>query len=341
MTDASHETVDRSQLATDMTVDEASKELLQLLPGDTDLEEGEEELPDAQDHDESEDKAGKDAEDADKPDDTEVDDPDEQDGEDQEDVEVFVLPLPDGKEEEVTLEELVASRLRQSDYTRKTQKLADDRRGMESELAETRTVRSEYAERVTLLNKTLNDMSPEVDWDQVKRDDPDGYPMRYADHQRQEAKRETLRVEARRVEEEAATDAAAHRSKFLAEERKLLAEAIPDFADPEKSKALITELADYAEAEFGVDRGQFDEVHNHLILRLLNDSMKLKQLQSKTKTIRKKIVKGKRVVTPGSRPAGSTVHRKTVRRTKSAFEKLAKTGEVKDAADLILSMDLE
>ena len=244
-----------------------------------------------------------------------------------------------GKEEEVTLDELAKGYSRQSDYTRKTQQLAEDRRSVESELAETRTVRREYAERVQLLNKTLDDMSPEVDWDQVKRDDPDNYPIRYADHQRQEAKREKLKVEAQRVGDEAETDAAARRSTLLSQERELLSKAIPAFADPEKSKALITELADYAEAEFGVDRGQFDAVENHLIMRLLNDSMQLKRLQSKTRTIKKKAIKGKRVVRPGSRPTGSTVRRKTVRRAKSAYERLAKTGDIQDAAALFLDME--
>ena len=266
-TDASHATVDRSVDVAEMTVGEASKELLQLLPGDTDLEEGEEEIVDAQGDDEGEGagkaagKEGKDAEgDAaeDKADDGETQD-DETDPEGEE-VEVFVVPVAGGGEEEVTLEELAAGYSRQSDYTRKTQQLADDRRAVEGELAETRTVRGEYAERVKLLNTTLDNMTPEIDWEQVKRDDTENYATRYTDHQRQEVKRQTLKTEAERVEQEDVADRAKQHAVLLAEEKTLLFKAIPDLADPEKSKALITELADYAESQFGVDRGQFDNV---------------------------------------------------------------------------------
>ena len=345
--DATHETVDRSLGVTEMTVDEASTELLQLLPGDTDLEEGEEEIVDAQgDGEKSEgagEAAGKEGKDAegdaaeDKADDGETQD-DETDPEGEE-VEVFVVPVAGGGEEEVTLEELAAGYSRQSDYTRKTQQLADDRRAVEGELAETRTVRGEYAERVKLLNKTLDDMTPEIDWEQVKRDDPENYATRYTDHQRQEVKRQTLKTEADRVEQEDVADRAQQHAVLLAEEKTLLFKAMPDLADPEKSKALITELADYAESQFGVDRGQFDNVENHLIMLLLNDSMKLKKLQSKTQTIKQKVIKGKRVVRPGSQPSGSTVRRKTVRRAKNAYEKLAKTGDVQHAADLFLGLE--
>lgn len=343
MVDNTHETVDRAVDVTEMTVDQASDELLKLLPGD-DAVEGEPEIPPDDDEQEGDDKKD-DRESKNTKADAEDEADDEQEGtegddEEFEDVEVFMVPVAGGGEEEVTLEELGKGYSRQSDYTRKTQQLADRGREMDSELADTRNVRQEYGERLKMLNTTLDDMSPsDIDWDQVKRDDPDNYSTRYTDHQRQEAKREALRAEATRVEQENQEENAASHKRLLVEERMLLEKALPAFADPEKAQALTTELADYAESQFGVNRSEFDHVHNHLIMRLLNDSMELKKLQSKTSKIVAKRIKGKRVVRPGARPVGSTVRRKTVRRAKDAYMKLAKTGSVEDATALFMDMD--
>lgn len=347
MADATHSTEDRSQLATDMTVSEASEELLQLLPGDEDLEVGTEEPVEPQDDDKGKKKSDEkpdDQEDAEQDDaedgdvDEEVDDEDQKgDDEDLEEEDVFVVKVA-GKDEEVTLDELAKGYSRQADYTRKTQQLSDERKAFDTELAETRGVREEYTERLQMLNKSLDDLFPEQDWEKVKREDPENYPTRYADHERQRAKREALKVEEKRVTDEQVESDRKKMETLVVEERELLVKAIPAFADPEKAKVLINELADFAQSQFGVGRESFDNVENHLIMLLLNDSMELNKLRSKKTTIKKRRVKGKRVIRPGSRPAGS-VRRKASRRAKDAYSKLAKSGTVKDAADLFFDMD--
>src|SRR6185437_13524573 len=50
----------------------------------------------------------------------------------------------DGKDETVTRDELIAGYSRQSDYTRKTQALANERKTFEQEQAQTRQERAEY-----------------------------------------------------------------------------------------------------------------------------------------------------------------------------------------------------
>ncbi|KKL17010.1 hypothetical protein LCGC14_2489860, partial [marine sediment metagenome] len=179
-----------------------------------------------------------------------------------------------------TAEELVNGYSRTADYTRKTQTLAEDRKKVDSELAETQGARQEYLQNLKVLNKSLTDLNPQPDWVQVKRDRPGTYATEYADWQRQDGQRQKLRDEETLVEEDNRKDIESRTRKYLTEERALLEKALPAFADEEKGVALASEMAAYAERRFGVPRDQFDNVQNHTLMVMLHDSMELVKLKS-------------------------------------------------------------
>jgi hypothetical protein len=79
----------------------------------------------------------------------------------------------DGKEVEVSLEELQKGYSRTEDYTRKTQALAQERKAAQAELESVRTERAQYSQLLTALQAQLQDaQQPNVDMDRLYNEDP-------------------------------------------------------------------------------------------------------------------------------------------------------------------------
>ena len=103
----------------------------------------------------------------------------------------------DGQEQEVTLDELMKGYSRQSDYTRKTEKLSQERKALEERNAEAlrrseeaKIKRDEYAQNLRLLSEQLK-AEPQIDMDQLYREDPAEYVRVKAD---QDKRKELLQA---------------------------------------------------------------------------------------------------------------------------------------------------
>jgi hypothetical protein len=74
--------------------------------------------------------------------------------------------------EEITVEELKAANLRQRDYTRKTQELAEQRKALEAQYSEIERERAQYAQMLPALQQRLEQKEQEPDWDTLYDTDP-------------------------------------------------------------------------------------------------------------------------------------------------------------------------
>jgi len=75
--------------------------------------------------------------------------------------------------EEITVEELKRGHLRQRDYTRKTQALAEERQALQGEYAQITQERAQYAQMLPLLaQKIEQSVEQEPDWDTLYDADP-------------------------------------------------------------------------------------------------------------------------------------------------------------------------
>ena len=88
----------------------------------------------------------------------------------------------DNEELEVDLDELIKGYSRTSDYTKKTQTLAEQRKAVEAERArieEAAKLRDTYAERLQVIEQMLT--QPEEDISGLKDSDPIGYAVKMAE----------------------------------------------------------------------------------------------------------------------------------------------------------------
>lgn len=235
----------------------------------------------------------------------------------------------DGQDVEVTLEEALKGYSRTADYTRKTQTLATERKTLDAERATIRDARDQYAARLKVLDESLGDPQ-EPDWDTLRSEHPENYPLAVADWQRHRAERQALHAERDRVAQEQLADRRHQLTEKRSEEHALLVEAIPAFKDPEQAVALTGKMVKAA-TQYGYSADEVGQVIDHRALRLLHDAMLYRDLQAKGRQVTTK-AKASPTAKPG---AAQPAVKKGQKDAAAAMDRLTKTGSVHDAATLL------
>ena len=113
----------------------------------------------------------------------------------------------DGQEQEVNLEELTKGYSRQSDYTRKTEKLSQDRKSVEElkneytrQSEEAKIKRDQYEKQLQVLSQQLRSSEPKVDLDRLYEDDPAEYVRVKAEQDRRKELLEKSNQEQERIQ---------------------------------------------------------------------------------------------------------------------------------------------
>lgn len=241
----------------------------------------------------------------------------------------FVVKV-DGKELEVSKDELLRGYQREADYTRKTQKLAEERRMVESEFQQVRGEREQYAQILGQLQQKLQEFEPaEPDWNALEANDPMEYARQWTTHQRRIQQQTAIQQEQQRLSALKQEEFQKQMQSALAREKEKLKEYIPEWKSPEKAKAEGKALIEYGQ-KLGFSEQELGQITDSRALAALHKAWKYDQMMSKRPELQAKIKKAPRMITPGS--TGS-VSSKTGE-LNSAKKRLAQTGSVKDAASL-------
>jgi hypothetical protein len=236
----------------------------------------------------------------------------------------------DGKELEVTKDELLRGYQREADYTRKTQKLAEERRMVESEFEQVRVEREQYAQVLGQLQQKLQEMTPqEPNWEQLEKQDPTEYARQWTNHQRRQQQQAAIAAEQIRLSQMHQAEQAKVMQERLLGEANRVKELIPEWRSPERAKEDGKALIEYGQ-KLGFSEQELGNVTDSRALVALYKAWKFDQMMSKKPELQAKIKKAPRMATPGS---ANTVTPKNSE-LKSAKQRLASTGRVKDAAAL-------
>lgn len=239
-----------------------------------------------------------------------------------------------GEETEVTLDELLSGYSRTSDYTRKTQELAEQRKAIESETAAARAARERYGQMLEQLDEVLQAQAPaEPDWDTLRKQNPAEFAAQWAEHQRFRADQAAVQAERQRIEGELQQDRAAQMQTVLNTERQRLIEAIPEWKDPEKAKAEKADLMKYA-MDLGYTEEDLSQVYDHRVMLLVRKAKLYDEMTTKGREKVKEKTAAAKVLKPGA-PQATNRGKKTAR--KRALGKLAQTGRVQDAQAALLT----
>ena len=234
-----------------------------------------------------------------------------------------------GEEREVTLDELIKSYQLGTDYTKKSQAVAEERKVVEAErqrIEEARYLRDQYAERLQVIEQMLNQQPETENLDYLKETDPIGYAVKVAELSQREKQLAQVRAEQARIAEQQQREQQEQLGQVVQAESRKLAEVIPEYADPQKGETLRRELR-----EFGMKAGFSDQelanVYDSRAVLTLWKAMQYDKLQSAKPGITKKVNEAPKVMKSGvSQPRDSSDEMKKLK------ARAKQTGRVADAA---------
>lgn len=240
--------------------------------------------------------------------------------------------------EEITVEELKRGNLRQRDYTRKTQELAEARREMEAQNAEVVRERQQYAQLLPALAERLEQqVVEEPDWDTLYDTDPN--MARKAERQfrkqkeEREAQLQAIRAERERIQVLDAENQERMKAEFTAQQREMLPEIIPEWRDTKVAQKEATDLRSFLLKE-GFLEADINELRHAGLVKLARMAMLFDQGQSKAVKAKAKPKPKAKTMKTGTR--GTQPRPKAA--SEQALQRARQTGRVQDAAAAINSL---
>jgi hypothetical protein len=242
---------------------------------------------------------------------------------------VFTVKV-DGKEVEVTLDELQQGYSRTQDYTRKTQQIAETRKAVEAEAAAIRAEREQYAQLLGALQQQLESAGEQpVDWDRLYAEDPIEWVRQRELARDKQERQAAIQSEQQRLSQLTQKQREEEFKATLAKESDALIQAIPEWKDANKAKAEKALLIEFGQ-KVGYSEDELKNVFDHRAVLTLRKAALYDQMMSKRKDIKPVVNNGPRPVKPSAAGRVSSTTEGT-----RAKQRLAKTGRVDDAARAI------
>ena len=247
----------------------------------------------------------------------------------QEEEQRFVVKAA-GEEREVTLQELIEGYQKGTDYHKKTNALAEQRKAVEAEKAaveQAKQARDAYAERLKVMDQFLSQQMQGEDIESLKETDPIAYAVKVAEMTRQEKQLQQLRAEQQRIAREQQAEQEVHMERRIAEEAQKVASAIPDYADPKKGEKVRSDLRAFAKS-IGYSDAELASATDSRAVVTLWMAAQYQKLQQSKPGVTKKVTEAPKLLKPGT-ATGKTIQSEAA---KQDFARLRKTGSRQDAA---------
>ena len=247
----------------------------------------------------------------------------------QEEEQRFVVKAA-GEEREVTLQELIEGYQKGTDYHKKTNALAEQRKAVEAEKAaveQAKQARDAYAQRLQVMDQFLSQQMQGEDIESLKETDPIAYAVKVAEMTRQEKQLQQLRAEQQRIAREQQAEQEVHMERRIAEEAQKVASAIPDYADPKKGEKVRSDLRAFAKS-IGYSDAELASATDSRAVVTLWMAAQYQKLQQSKPGVTKKVTEAPKLLKPGT-ATGKTIQSEAA---KQDFARLRKTGSRQDAA---------
>ena len=235
-----------------------------------------------------------------------------------------------GEEKEVTLDELKKSYQLGSDYTKKTQEVAEQRKVIDQEakaIIEARQVRDSYAQKLQAVEQFLvgsND-SPE-DLATMKENDPIGYAVKVAEMTEKKDQLQQVNAERQRIAQEQNSDKEANMQKYVEGEAQKLTQSLPEFSDKTKGEQIRNDIRSYGK-KVGFTDNELSQVYDSRHVLVLHKAAQWDKLQASKSGVKKKVANAPKMV-----KGGAKVKQNVTDRTKKQMQRLQQTGSARDAA---------
>jgi hypothetical protein len=251
------------------------------------------------------------------------------DGEEQEQPTYLVKAA--GEEREVTLDELIKSYQLGTDYTKKSQAVAEERKVVEAErqaVQEAKQMRDTYAQRLEMIEQMLQPQQEE-NLEYLKETDPIGYSVKVAEMVQREKQLAAVQAERYRINQQQEQDRQMQMQSVVAEEMQKLSASIPEFADPAKGETIRNDIRTYGK-QLGFSDNELAAVYDSRAVLTLYKAMQYDKLVASKPAITKKVNEAPKAIKSGvSKPRDSNAEE-----TRKLKARARASGSIRDAASV-------
>jgi hypothetical protein len=254
----------------------------------------------------------------------------EDDGEEQEQPTYLVKAA--GEEREVTLNELIKSYQLGTDYTKKSQAVAEERKAVEAErqaVQEAKQMRDTYAQRLEMIEQMLVPQQQEENLEYLKETDPIGYSVKVAEMIQRDKQLAAVQAERHRINQQQEQDRQVQMQSVVAEEMQKLSSFIPEFTDPAKGESIRNDIRAFAK-QVGFSDNELAAVYDSRAVLTLYKAMQYDKLVASKPAINKKVNEAPKAIKSGvSKPRDSNAEE-----TRKLKARAKTSGSVRDAANV-------
>ena len=328
--------------ALDGSITEAQEALLSLLEPEEETPETEEAQPTEEEESQpvEEDESFEEESEEEEESVEEEEESEETEGEEEE--ELYAVTV-NGEEVAVSLDELLSGYSRQSDYTRKTQEIAGDRKEMEvlqhqynSEVQKIQQERQQYMEALTNVisnNSAELEKFSNIDWNTLRESDPIEYVTTREQYREAQEKVQAMHNQRAQAQQSQQVEMNKAQHQMLQVEKGKLVEALPEWGDPDKQKDMSANLQSYAK-EQGFSAEELNSLVDHRSVLVLLKAQKYDQLQNSD--VKSKKLKNKpKVIRSGT---GTTSKGTSKSKRAAKMKRLQSSGHVDDAVSILEDM---
>jgi len=276
----------------------------------------------------------------------ESEDESEEDSDEESDVEEEVEELytvtVNGEEHQVPLEELVKGYSRHSDYTKKTQEIAEYRRNAEAavqqaqqEIHQTQQFRQQYIDAASAVVQERygkwHELQNNTDWERLKVEDREEYLTKKSEQADLEnsIKQETDRVN-QVTQQQKYEEAQAHQ-QYVTEERQKLESIIPEWGNQDFRSKVGKDLTEFAVSQ-GFSERDISQIADHRQLLILMQAKAFQEMQNAQVTAKSKKTKKKtKMVSSGT---GKKKGENSKKQRTAQMKRLKESGHVNDSVSL-------
>ena len=233
-----------------------------------------------------------------------------------------------GEEREVTLDELIKSYQLGTDYTKKSQAVAEERKTVEAErhaIQEAKALRDQYAQRLEMMEQMLKPQDESENLAYLKETDP----VKVAEMVERDKQLNAVRAERERISQQQEHERQQQLQHHIAAESQKLVAAVPEFADPQKGDSLRKSIRDFGKS-IGFSDQELASVYDSRAVLTLYKAMQYDKLVASKPEVTKKVSQAPKVIKPGvSQPRDSASDE-----LKKLKARARESGRVADAASV-------
>ena len=235
-----------------------------------------------------------------------------------------------GEEKDVTLDELVSGYQKSTDYTQKSQTLAEERKKVEEhaqEIQNAMRTREAYAQKLSQVEQYLTSQAkPSENLEELKENDPIQYAITVAEQTEANKKINTIRQEQQKVAQEQQHYRLQQQNQVVANEALMLSEKVKEFSDPKKAEQIKNDIRSFGKS-VGFSDQELSQVYDHRHVMILQKAMAYDKLQKANPGVNKKLKSAPKMASKTKKVANTDTYTKQKKRLKG-------TGSIDDATSV-------